>query len=463
MDYPNTLPPAVAHCCRTLWQAGFEAYPVGGCVRDLLLARTPQDWDICTSALPPQVQSIFPHTVPTGIDYGTVTVVLDGQGLEVTTFRCEGGYRDGRRPDAVSFVSSLTDDLSRRDFTVNAMALPLPDQSFVDPFGGLADMRTKVLRTPGRPEDSFNDDPLRIMRAARFAAQLGFTLAPEVAEAARAMAERLTIVSAERIRDELVKLMLSPDPRRGIELMVDLDIAQYVLPEVPKMRLEIDEHHRHKDVYEHSLTVMDQAIELERKRGHEPDLVLRLAALLHDIGKPKTRAFESGNRVTFHHHEVVGASMSRKRLGKLRFSKDVISAVSTLVALHLRFHGYGKGEWTDSAVRRYARDAGEQLERLHMLTRADCTTRNRRKAAALARAYDDIERRIAELAEQEELERIRPDLDGNEIQEILDIAPGPAVGKAYRFLLELRLENGPMSKEDATAELRAWAAKHLEV
>lgn len=439
---------------------------VGGPVRDALLGRPSHDVDLTTDAVPQRILELvdgWADSVWTvGIEFGTVGLRKKDLQLEITTYRSESYSPKSRKPE-VAYGTDIHEDLFRRDFTVNAMALHLPDQSFVDPFGGLADMRTKVLRTPGRPEDSFNDDPLRIMRAARFAAQLGFTLAPEVAEAARAMAERLTIVSAERIRDELVKLMLSPDPRRGIELMVDLDIAQYVLPEVPKMRLEIDEHHRHKDVYEHSLTVLDQAIELERKRGHEPDLVLRLAALLHDIGKPKTRAFESGNRVTFHHHEVVGASMSRKRLGKLRFSKDVISAVSTLVALHLRFHGYGKGEWTDSAVRRYARDAGEQLERLHMLTRADCTTRNRRKAAALARAYDDIERRIAELAEQEELERIRPDLDGNEIQEILDIAPGPAVGKAYRFLLELRLENGPMSKEDATAELRTWAAKHLEV
>ncbi|MFI6576921.1 CCA tRNA nucleotidyltransferase [Nocardiopsis sp. NPDC050513] len=438
---------------------------VGGPVRDALLGRTSNDVDLTTDAVPQRILEIvdgWADSVWTvGIEFGTVGLRKRGLQLEITTYRSESYSPKSRKPE-VDYGTDIRDDLLRRDFTVNAMAVRLPSREFVDPFGGLADLRAGVLRTPGRPEDSFSDDPLRIMRAVRFAAQLGFTLAPEVAEAARGMADRLTIVSAERIRDELVKLMLSPNPRRGIELMVDLGIARHVLPEVPRMRLEIDEHHRHKDVYEHSLTVLDQAIDLERKRGHEPDLVLRLAALMHDIGKPRTRSFESGNRVTFHHHEVVGASMSRKRLTALRFPKDAVSDVSTLVALHLRFHGYGKGEWTDSAVRRYARDAGDQLERLHILTRADCTTRNRRKAAALARSYDDIERRIDELAEQEELDRIRPDLDGNEIQGILGIGPGPLVGRAYRFLLELRLENGPMAKEDATAALRVWAAEHLE-
>ncbi|MCP3015238.1 CCA tRNA nucleotidyltransferase [Nocardiopsis dassonvillei] len=437
---------------------------VGGPVRDALLGRPANDVDLTTDAVPQRILELvdgWADSVWTvGIDFGTVGLRKKGLQLEVTTYRSESYSPKSRKPE-VAYGTDIHDDLLRRDFTVNAMAVRLPGLEFVDPFGGLADLRAKVLRTPGRPEDSFSDDPLRIMRAVRFAAQLGFTLAPEVAEAARDMADRLSIVSAERVRDELTKLMLSPDPHRGIELMVDLGIARYVLPEIPKLRLEIDEHHRHKDVYEHSLTVLDQAIELEQKRGHEPDLVLRLAALLHDVGKPKTRAFESGGRVTFHHHEVVGASMSRKRLTALRFPKDVVSDVSTLVELHLRFHGYGRGEWTDSAVRRYARDAGSQLERLHILTRADCTTRNRRKAAALARSYDDIERRIELLAEQEELDRIRPDLDGNEIQEILGVKPGPVVGRAYRFLLELRLENGPMGREAATEELRAWAAEHL--
>ncbi|SIO90717.1 CCA tRNA nucleotidyltransferase [Nocardiopsis sp. JB363] len=438
---------------------------VGGPVRDALLGRVSNDVDLTTDAVPQDILKLvdgWADSVWTvGIEFGTVGLRKRGFQLEITTYRSEAYSPKSRKPE-VSYGTDIHDDLLRRDFTVNAMAVRLPSGEFVDPFGGLADLRDKVLRTPGRPEDSFSDDPLRIMRAVRFAAQIGFSLAPEVAEAARNMADRLSIVSAERVRDELTKLMLSPDPRRGIELMVDLGIAEYVLPEIPKMRLEIDEHHRHKDVYEHSLTVLDQAMELERSRGHEPDLVLRLAALLHDIGKPKTRSFEGGNRVTFHHHEVVGSSMTRKRLSALRFPKDVTAQVGHLVALHLRFHGYGKGEWTDSAVRRYARDAGDQLERLHILTRADCTTRNRRKAAVLSRSYDDIERRISELAEQEELDRIRPDLDGNEIQEILDVKPGPLIGKAYRFLLELRLENGPMAKEEAAAELRVWAADHLK-
>lgn len=438
---------------------------VGGPVRDALLGRVSNDVDLTTDAVPQHILKLvdgWADSVWTvGIEFGTVGLRKRGFQLEITTYRSEAYSPKSRKPE-VSYGTDIHDDLLRRDFTVNAMAVRLPSGEFVDPFGGLADLRDKVLRTPGRPEDSFSDDPLRIMRAVRFAAQIGFSLAPEVAEAARNMADRLSIVSAERVRDELTKLMLSPDPRRGIELMVDLGIAEYVLPEIPKMRLEIDEHHRHKDVYEHSLTVLDQAMELERSRGHEPDLVLRLAALLHDIGKPKTRSFEGGNRVTFHHHEVVGSSMTRKRLSALRFPKDVTAQVGHLVALHLRFHGYGKGEWTDSAVRRYARDAGDQLERLHILTRADCTTRNRRKAAVLSRSYDDIERRISELAEQEELDRIRPDLDGNEIQEILDVKPGPLIGKAYRFLLELRLENGPMAKEEAAAELRVWAADHLK-
>ncbi|MGW5876612.1 CCA tRNA nucleotidyltransferase [Nocardiopsis terrae] len=444
---------------------GRQLAVVGGPVRDALLGRASNDVDLTTDAVPQSILELvdgWADAVWTvGIEFGTVGLRKRGLQLEITTYRSEAYSPESRKPE-VSYGTDIHDDLLRRDFTVNAMAVHLPGHEFVDPFGGLADLRDKVLRTPGRPEDSFSDDPLRIMRAVRFAAQLGFTLAPEVAEAARDMADRLTIVSAERVRDELTKLMLSPDPRRGVELMVELGIAEHVLPEIPKMQLEIDEHHRHKDVYEHSLTVLDQAMDLERERGHGPDLVLRLAALLHDIGKPKTRAFEGGNRVTFHHHEVVGASMSRKRLTALRFSKDVVGQVSTLVALHLRFHGYGKGEWTDSAVRRYARDAGDQLERLHILTRADCTTRNRRKAAALSRSYDDIERRIAKLAEQEELDRIRPDLDGNEIQEILGVRPGPLVGKAYRFLLELRLENGPMDKDAVAAELRSWAAEHLE-
>ncbi|MFD0801705.1 CCA tRNA nucleotidyltransferase [Streptomonospora algeriensis] len=444
---------------------GHELAMVGGPVRDALIGRKVHDFDLTTDAVPQTILSLvegWADAVWTvGIDFGTVGLRKGGLQLEITTYRSESYQPKSRKPE-VHYGSSLHDDLLRRDFTVNAMAVRLPERDFVDPFGGLADLEAGRLRTPAKPEDSFSDDPLRIMRAVRFAAQLGLTPAPEVREAATGMADRLAIVSAERVRDELTKLMLSDAPRTGVELMAELGLAAHVLPEIPRMQLEIDEHHRHKDVYDHSLTVLDQAIELERKRGFEPDLVLRLAALLHDIGKPKTRAFESGGRVTFHHHEVVGASMAKSRLSALRFPKDVVAAVGKLVALHLRFHGYGKGEWTDSAVRRYARDAGDQLQRLHILTRADCTTRNRRKAVALARAYDDIERRIERLAEEEELNKVRPDLDGNEIQEILGIRPGPEVGKAWRYLLELRLENGPMGKDAAAAELRAWAQRHLE-
>ncbi|ASU81728.1 CCA tRNA nucleotidyltransferase [Nocardiopsis gilva YIM 90087] len=446
--------------------AGHELALVGGPVRDALLGREVHDLDLTTDAVPQTILKLIDGWADAvwtvGIDFGTVGLRKGGYQLEITTYRSESYQPKSRKPE-VDYGSSLYEDLVRRDFTVNAMAVHLPGREFIDPFGGLSDLRERRLRTPGRPEDSFSDDPLRIMRAIRFAAQLGFTLAPEVKAAAADMADRLRIVSAERIRDELTKLMVSPDPRVGIEHMVDLGIASCVLPEIPKLRLEIDEHHRHKDVYEHSLTVLDQAIDLEKQRDMKPDLVLRLAALLHDVGKPKTRAFESGGRVTFHHHEVVGASMTKSRLSALRFSKDVVADVSRLVALHLRFHGYGKGEWTDSAVRRYARDAGHLLERLHVLTRADCTTRNRRKAAALSRAYDDIEHRIERLAEEEELNKIRPDLDGNEIQEILGIKPGPMIGKAYRYMLELRLEHGPMDKADAIAELRKWAEEQGEL
>ena len=285
-----------------------------------------------------------------------------------------------------------------------------------------------MLRTPGRPEDSFSDDPLRMMRAARFAAQLGFTVAPEVVAAMTAMAERITIVSAERVRDELVKLVCAPWPRRGLTLLVETGLAAYVLPELPALALERDEHHRHKDVYEHTLTVLEQSIDLEDRLGG-PDFVSRFAALMHDVGKPRTRKFVDDGTVTFHHHDVVGAKLTRKRMQALRFSNDETDAVAKLVELHLRFHGYGSGEWTDSAVRRYVRDAGDQLERLHILTRADCTTRNQRKADRLRRTYDDLEERIARLSEEEELASIRPDLDGQQIMEILDVAAGPGGGR----------------------------------
>ncbi|HEY3687963.1 MAG TPA: CCA tRNA nucleotidyltransferase [Streptosporangiaceae bacterium] len=454
------ISPAVDDLGRRFHAAGHEIALVGGSVRDAFLGRLGHDLDLTTDALPDQVLEIVREWADAvwtiGIDFGTIGLRKNGFQLEITTYRSESYNPKSRKPD-VAYGKSLDEDLRRRDFTVNAMAARLPGLEFVDPHGGLADLRARLLRTPGLPEDSFDDDPLRMMRAARFAAQLDFTVAPEVLAAMGDMAARIEIVSAERVRDELSKLLLGAQPRLGIALLVDTGLADRVLPEIPKLRLEIDEHHRHKDVYEHSLTVLDQAIELEERYDLRDDLVTRLAALLHDIGKPKTRSFEDAGRVTFHHHEVVGASMVKSRLTALRYPKDVVKDVSKLVELHLRFHGYGRGEWTDSAVRRYVRDAGPLLSRLHILTRADCTTRNKRKAAALARAYDDLEKRIERLGKEEELAQMRPDLDGNEIQEVLGIKPGPTVGKAYKFLLDLRIEHGPLGKEAARERLREWA------
>ena len=443
---------------------GHELALVGGSVRDVFLGRSPGDLDLTTDATPAHVLEIINGWADqfwtVGIEFGTVGMRKGREIFEITTYRSEQYTGRSRKPD-VEYGKSLTDDLSRRDFTVNAMAARLPGHELVDPFGGTADLKNKVLRTPGPPEVSFSDDPLRILRAARFTSQLGFTVAPETRAAMTEIAPRLSIVSAERISAELSKLLLSPlpgGPRRGIALLVDSGVADQVLPEIPKLRLELDEHFRHKDVYLHSLTVLDQAIELEDRYQLGPDLVLRLAALLHDIGKPKTRTRLPGGKVAFHHHDVKGAKMARARLTALRFPKDVVADVSRLVELHLRFHGYGTGEWTDSAVRRYVRDAGPLLTRLHALTRADSTTRNAAKAQRLARAYDSLEERIAVLAEREELASIRPDLDGVEIMQILGIGPGPLVGKARNHLLELRLEHGPLGAERATQELLDWAA-----
>jgi poly(A) polymerase len=445
---------------------GHELALVGGPVRDVFLGRSPGDLDATTDATPARVLEIINGWADqfwtVGIEFGTVGMRKGGEVFEITTYRSEQYTGRSRKPD-VEYGKSLTDDLSRRDFTVNAMAARLPGYELVDPFGGMADLRSKVLRTPGPPEVSFGDDPLRILRAARFTAQLGFTVAPEARAAMTTIAPQLQPpkVSAERISAELSKLLLSPlpgGPRRGIALLVDTGVADQVLPEIPKLRLEMDEHFRHKDVYLHSLTVLDQAIELEDRYELGPDLVLRMAALLHDIGKPKTRTRLPGGKVAFHHHDVKGAKMARARLTALRFPKDVVADVSRLVELHLRFHGYGTGEWTDSAVRRYVRDAGPLLTRLHALTRADCTTRNAAKAQRLARAYDSLEERIAVLAEREELASIRPDLDGDEIMRILGIPPGPLVGKARNYLLDLRLEHGPLGAERATQELLDWAA-----
>ncbi|GGN38651.1 CCA tRNA nucleotidyltransferase [Streptomyces kronopolitis] len=450
--------PVADDLARRFQEAGFTLALVGGSVRDALLGRLGNDLDFTTDARPEDVLKIVRPWADAvwevGIAFGTVGCKKDSFDIEVTTYRSEAYDRTSRKPE-VSYGDSIEQDLARRDFTVNAMAVLLPQKEFVDPHDGLEDLAARVLRTPGTPQESFSDDPLRMMRAARFAAQLDFEVAPEVIAAMKAMSERIEIVSAERVRDELNKLIRAPHPREGLRLLVDSGLAAQVLPELPALRLESDEHHRHKDVYEHSLTVLEQAIDLEEDG---PDLVLRLAALLHDIGKPRTRRFEQDGRVSFHHHEVVGAKMTKKRMTALKYSNDMIKDVSRLVELHLRFHGYGTGEWTDSAVRRYVRDAGPQLERLHKLTRSDCTTRNKRKAGALSRAYDGLEERIARLQEQEELEAIRPDLDGNEIMQILGMRPGPEVGKAYQQMLELRLEHGPMDREAAIAALKDWWA-----
>nr|WP_081236190.1 CCA tRNA nucleotidyltransferase [Streptomyces viridosporus] len=459
--------PVADDLARRFQEAGFSLALVGGSVRDALLGRLGNDLDFTTDARPQDVLKIVRPWADAvwevGIAFGTVGAQKEARvgdadrsfQIEVTTYRSEAYDRTSRKPE-VSYGDSIEEDLARRDFTVNAMAVALPEKRFVDPYGGLDDLATRVLRTPGTPEESFSDDPLRMLRAARFAAQLDFEVAPEVVAAMKEMAGRLEIVSAERVRDELNKLILSSHPRKGLTLLTETGLAEYVLPELPALRLERDEHHRHKDVYDHTLIVLEQAMALE---DEGPDLTLRLAALLHDIGKPRTRRFEKDGRVSFHHHEVVGAKMTKKRMTALKYSNELVKDVSRLVELHLRFHGYGTGEWTDSAVRRYVRDAGPLLDRLHKLTRSDCTTRNRRKAAALSRAYDGLEERIAQLQEQEELDAIRPDLDGNQIMEILGIKPGPAVGQAYQHMLELRLENGPMEHDAAVKALKEWWAE----
>ena len=447
--------------------AGHELHLVGGPVRDAMLGRSHHDLDLTTSARPDETEKLLKGWGDGGLwdmgrDFGTIGARRGDWVVEVTTYRSDT-YDPSSRNPTVQFGDSLAGDLGRRDFTVNSMALSVPGGTFEDPYGGVVDLAHRVLRTPGRPEDSFADDPLRMMRAARFAAQLGFTVDPEVIGAMSDMSNRLNIISAERVRDELVKLVCAPYPRLGLSLLVDTGIAAMVLPELPALMLERDEHHRHKDVYEHTLTVLEQSMELESRlpealTGGEPDFVSRFAALMHDIGKPKTRRFVGDGTVTFHHHDVVGAKLTARRMKALRFSNDDTEAVCRLVELHLRFHGYGSGEWTDSAVRRYVRDAGDQLPRLHVLTRADCTTRNRRKADRLRRTYDDLEARIERLSAEEELDALRPDLDGNQIMEILGIGPGREVGQAYAFLLDLRLEHGPMAEDQARSSLLRWWA-----
>ena len=458
------LPRELVHLAASFADAGHDLALVGGPVRDAFLGRSSADFDFATSARPDETEKLLAQwtnaTWDMGREFGTIGGTRDGLVVEITTFRADE-YDGATRKPVVAFGDSLEGDLARRDFTVNAMALRVATGEFIDPVGGLDDLAGGLLRTPIEPDVSFGDDPLRMMRAARFASQLGFEIEPATFAAMSRSAERIAIVSAERVRDELCKLLLGAEVKAGLRALVDSGLAAHVLPELPALKLEVDEHHRHKDVYEHTLIVVEQAIDLETDGEGavpSPDLVLRLAALMHDIGKPPTRRHEPGGGVSFHHHEVVGAKMTAKRLKALRFDKDTIKAVSHLVELHLRFHGYGEARWSDSAVRRYVTDAGDQLERLHRLTRADVTTRNRRKAERLAFAYDDLEARIAELRSQEEIDSIRPDLDGTQIMELLGIAPGRSVGEAYKYLLELRMEHGPLGPERAEAELRAWWA-----
>lgn len=459
------LPDVVVELGEVFAAAGYDLSLVGGPVRDLFLGRVSPDLDFTTDATPDGIISTVEGWADAhwdiGRDFGTIGIRKGSATLEVTTYRAEAYDPASRKPE-VRFGDNLNDDLVRRDFTVNSMALRLPSFELVDPHGGVRDLYTQQLHTPATPEESFSDDPLRMMRAARFASQLGLQIADEVSDAMTQMAPRLEIVSAERIREELVKLICGAHPRRGVDVMVSTGLAEVILPEVPALRLTDDEHRRHKDVYQHSLTVMEQATGLETDADGPvpgPDFTLRFAALMHDIGKPKTRKFERGGGVSFRHHDVVGAKLTRKRMKALKFDKETTRAVSHLVELHMRFYGYGDQEWTDSAVRRYVTDAGDQLQRLHRLTRSDVTTQNKKKAARLARAYDDLEERIDELAKKEELAKIRPHLDGEQIMQILDINPGPTVGKAYKFLLEHRMEHGPIDDDEAVALLKDWWAQ----
>ncbi len=453
--------PVVATLSKAFAEAGHELAVVGGPVRDALLGRATHDLDFTTDASPDQilalVKPISTAQWDIGRAFGTIGARVQGEQVEITTYRADSYDGETRKP-TVEFGDSIDSDLVRRDFTVNAMALQVPQVKLVDPTGGVEDLVAGILRTPSDPHVSFGDDPLRMLRAARFSAQLGFAIDPATERAITELRETLKIVSPERIQGEFVRMLQTDDPVRGIRVLVDTGLIDEFLPEVSALRLEVDEHHHHKDVYEHSLTVLEQAIELEHSRhpDAEPDVPLRIAALLHDIGKPRTRKLEAGGAVTFHHHDVVGSRMARKRLQALRFDGETTDAVAKLIELHLRFFGYAEGAWTDSAVRRYVRDAGDLVERLHILTRADVTTRNKRKAARLAGAYDDIERRIGELSAQEELDAIRPEVDGNRIQEILGIPPGREVGEAYRFLMEVRLDEGIIGADAAEQRLRDW-------
>ncbi|WP_306211492.1 CCA tRNA nucleotidyltransferase [Actinoplanes sp. RD1] len=443
---------------RRFGAAGHELHLVGGSVRDALLGSLGDDLDFCTDARPEQTLALVKGWADaiweTGREFGTIGVQKDGLRLEITTFRAEA-YDGVSRNPVVEYGDNLLDDLRRRDFTINAMAVSLPGHEFTDPYGGVADLAAQLIRTPSRPEESFGDDPLRMLRAARFAAKLKFTVDPATLAAMTAMAADLDRITAERIRDEFTKLLCGADPVAGLRLLVDTGLADRFLPELTGLKLEIDEHAQHKDVYEHTLIVVQNAVRLEAGAG--PDFVLRMAALMHDVGKPATKAVGRDGRVSFHHHEVVGARMTKQRMKAMRYPKDVTTEVVQLVHLHLRFYGYGRGEWTDSAVRRYVTDAGPLLPRLHKLTRSDCTTRNKRKAANLAADYDALEERIARIAAEEDLARVRPDLDGNAIMELLGVPPGPVVGQAWRHLKELRLDRGPLDRDEAEAELLRWA------
>ncbi|MEU8045037.1 CCA tRNA nucleotidyltransferase [Micromonospora echinofusca] len=442
---------------RRFARAGHELHLVGGSVRDALLGRLGDDLDFCTDAHPDEtlrvVRGWAESIWETGREFGTIGCQRDGLRLEITTFRAESYDQVSRNP-VVEYGTDLAEDLRRRDFTINAMAVSLPEHRFTDPHGGLDDLAAKVIRTPGTPAESFGDDPLRMLRAARFAAQLRFAVHPAAYAAMTRMAGDLDRITAERIRDEFTKLLCGADPLTGLRLLVDTGLAERFLPELTGLKLEIDEHAQHKDVYEHTLTVVSNAVSYETEG---PDFVLRMAALMHDVGKPATKAVGQDGRVSFHHHEVVGARLTKARMKALRYPKEITAKVTALVALHLRFYGYGRGEWTDSAVRRYVADAGDLLPRLHKLTRSDCTTRNRRKAAQLAADYDALEERIARIAAEEDLARVRPDLDGNAIMELLGVPPGPVVGQAWKHLKELRLERGPLDRDEAEAELLRWA------
>ncbi|NOX23291.1 MAG: CCA tRNA nucleotidyltransferase [Actinobacteria bacterium] len=439
---------------RLFAQDGYRLYLVGGSVRDAMLDRPSPDLDFTTAARPDEVKRIVGPWADdlylVGETFGTIGAVRDGEVYEITTFRSDT-YRDESRKPHVSFSDTIEEDLARRDFAVNAMALALPtdddEPHIVDPYGGLLDLVSRTLRTPGSPEVSFGDDPLRMLRLFRFMATIGFSPDPDALASVTRMADRLSIVSAERIRDEFDKLLVGEDVATALEMLVESGLADVFIPELPALALEQDPVHRHKDVLAHTIAVVDKT---------SPDLVLRLAALFHDVGKPRTRSF-ADHGVSFHHHEVVGARMTRHRMNELKYPKRVIRDVSQLVFLHMRPHTFKMG-WTDAAVRRYVRDAGELLETLNELVRCDVTTRNRRRAVEISRRIDEMEERIVVLRAQEELDAIRPPLDGREVMDHLDLSPGPVIGEAMNMLLEHRLDDGPFSKEDAYAMLDDWWA-----